>query len=455
MNRPVWILMAAATIVFFTSSFDIFLSVDLGPNLRIAQLFSLVLIVAALITRRLGLEMEMPLGATWLLVWCCVQIVFVPVAEFWQKSMAYCVWLGVDIALLFAMVNLFARDPARVRVLLKLYLASFVFVACFGIVQFVLPIIGGPALLVEQWWLPGRVPRVNGFSFEPSYYATYLIMGLACLGSLRRSRITEFRARRWTVAYLLLVVAMVLCSSRLGIAFVVVELAIEPVRRLWRIVRRPSLVLGFRVSAWKILLALAGIWAAQIGVEKGNRLVSLRSGHDKDSCHRHGPSWNGFALRGRAAGPLSGDTANHRGPSMDGAQSGRSDRGHCQLRGKRLQNFEESKRFEGQSVLAEVVAASGLPGSIPFFCFLIAYVAAPLRLARISSPFDAAWLRALVLSLVFEWAILEFNQNILRLYLWVHIAVLAMVFAAVRRQYGESGELGSLVAGYEPPNLLA
>jgi hypothetical protein len=123
--------------------------------------------------------------------------------------------------------------------------------------------------------------------------------------------------------------------------------------------------------------------------------------------------------------------------------------------GFRPQNFEETKRFEGQSTFAEVVAASGIPGSIPFFCFVVIYLVAPLKLARSASLYQAAWLRALVLSLAFEWAILQFNQNILRLYLWVHIAVLATVFAAVRRQYAELGESVSLVGGYASPNLLA
>jgi O-antigen ligase len=122
--------------------------------------------------------------------------------------------------------------------------------------------------------------------------------------------------------------------------------------------------------------------------------------------------------------------------------------------GIKPQNFEETKRFEGQSIFAEVVAASGIPGSIPFFCFIVIYLAAPLKLAHNASPFQAAWLRALVLSLIFEWAILQFNQNILRLYLWVHIAVLATVFAAARRQYFGPAESGSLVAGYGAPNLL-
>src|SRR5580658_8173487 len=122
MNRPIWFLTLAATVIFFTSSFDKFLSLDLGQNIRIAQLVSLVFIAAALITHRMGLAMEMPLGAPWLLAWCGIQLAFVPVAEFWQKSLAYWVWLVLNIALSFAMVNVFAGDFVRLQTLLKLYL---------------------------------------------------------------------------------------------------------------------------------------------------------------------------------------------------------------------------------------------------------------------------------------------------------------------------------------------
>ena len=151
MNRPYHFLVAAAAVVFFTSSFDLFLNINLGPNIRIAQLFALVLVAAALLTHRLGRTLEIPLGGLYLVAWCGVQLAFVPVAEFWQKSLAYCLWLALDIALSFTLVNLFAGDKGRLLLLLKLYLASYVFVAGFGIVQFVLPIADGPALLVEQW----------------------------------------------------------------------------------------------------------------------------------------------------------------------------------------------------------------------------------------------------------------------------------------------------------------
>jgi hypothetical protein len=455
MNRPAWILMLAASLIFFTSSFDKFLSLDVGPNIRIAQLVSLVLIAAALLTHRMGRSMELPLGAPWLLAWCGIQLAFVPVADFWQKSLAYCVWLVLNIALSFAMVNVFAENIVRLQTLLKIYLISFVFVASFGIIQFALPIAGGPALLVEQWWVPGSVPRVNGFSFEPSYFATYLIMGLVCLGSLRRSGVTEFRTRAWAFAYILMIIAMILCSSRIGIAFLILELSIRPLRSLAKIVRRPSLVLGFQVSGRKILIAAACVWVSYVAIAKAVDWF----GDDPETLQI---VVSGTGLLGTASHSVDereehfGDTlqsiADH--PWM-GSSLGGVTESIASYVGVKPQNFEETKRFEGQSVFAEVVAASGLPGSIPFFCFIVIYVAAPVNLARTAAPIQAAWLRALMLSLVFEWAILQFNQNILRLYLWVHIAVLATVFAAARRQYFGPDESVPLVAGYAAPNLLA
>jgi hypothetical protein len=455
LNRPIWILMFAAAVIFFTSSFDSFLSIDLGPNIRLAQLVSLVLVIAALLTHRMGLSLEMPLGAPFLLAWCGIQLAFVPVADFWQKSLAYCVWLVLNIALVFAMVNVFASNFVRLHTLLKLYLSSFVFAATFGIIQFILPIVGGPALLIEQWWIPGSVPRVNGFSFEPSYYATYLIMGLVSLGSLRRSGVTEFRTWAWTFSYLLMIIAMILCSSRIGIAFALLELSIQPLRFLAKIIRRPSLILGFHVSGKRFLIAAACVWITYIAIGKTIDWVS-------DDPETVRIIVSGTGLLGTAAHSVDereehfGDTleaiADH--PWMGSSLGGVTESVASHV-GFRPQNFEETKRFEGQSTFAEVVAASGIPGSIPFFCFVVLYIVSPLKLARTVSTYRAAWLRALVLSLVFEWAILQFNQNILRLYLWIHIAMLATVFAAVRSQYGEPVESLSLVGAYGSPNLLA
>jgi len=101
--------------------------------------------------------------------------------------------------------------------------------------------------------------------------------------------------------------------------------------------------------------------------------------------------------------------------------------------GEVIHSFEESKNFEGMSVFAEVLAASGVIGFIPFLGFFVTTIRKPLALARIAPPFYSSLLRGLVRSLVFAWAVLQFNQNVLRPYLWTHVAILATVFAATLR----------------------
>jgi NhaP-type Na+/H+ or K+/H+ antiporter len=106
--------------------------------------------------------------------------------------------------------------------------------------------------------------------------------------------------------------------------------------------------------------------------------------------------------------------------------------GIAELHGVKIRSFQDSKLYEGMAIFAEVLAASGVFGVVPFVIFLIAIVRKPLEAARLSSPEYAILLRALTRALVFELAVLQFNQNILRPYLWVHLAVLATVYAAAR-----------------------
>jgi hypothetical protein len=121
------------------------------------------------------------------------------------------------------------------------------------------------------------------------------------------------------------------------------------------------------------------------------------------------------------------------GRSLGGVSSAIAD-----LQGEKIQSFEASKDFEGMSVFAEALAASGVIGIIPFLAFLITTFAKPLRLARVASPFYSGLLFALVRSLFFAWMILQFNQNMLRPYLWTHLAILATVYAAALQSVAHS-----------------
>jgi hypothetical protein len=115
----------------------------------------------------------------------------------------------------------------------------------------------------------------------------------------------------------------------------------------------------------------------------------------------------------------------------------------AELHGEQISSFEESKQFEGMSIYAEVLAASGLLGVLPFIWFSIATARRPLLLARSATPFWAALLRASVRSLLCAWVILQFNQNILRPYLWVHIAILATIYSASVRSSDQTPTAGA------------
>ena len=112
------------------------------------------------------------------------------------------------------------------------------------------------------------------------------------------------------------------------------------------------------------------------------------------------------------------------GRSLGGVSSSIAD-----LHGQEIQSFGDLKQFEGMNVFAEVLAASGVIGVIPFVVFLVVTIRKPIRLARVMEPSYAGLLHGLVRSLFFAWAILQFNQNLLRPYLWVHLAILASVYA--------------------------
>ncbi len=426
--------MTIAGIIFFTCSFDVFLTFHLGPTIRIAQLFIVFLLIAALFKHKAGLTFSIPLGGLALVLWWFVQLAFLPVSAFWQKSLGYCLWLGLDIALAFAMVNLFTETRSALQRMMRLYLASFLFAACFGIVQFVLPLIGGPALLVQQWWKPDSIARANGFSYEPSYYATYLILGIVTLGSLRRSGTAAYRSWKWTVSYWTMILAVVLSSSRMGLLFVALDAATAPLSSVWKVIKRPRIALLYRMSSARIVLFLLLLCATGLAAWEslqwsirniatievlvggtglmgtGSYSVEERGDHLHDTLQvvRDHP------LMGRSLGGITETIAGFSGVTPT--------------------TFEESKEYEGQSIFAEVLAASGIPGSIPFFCFVAITILIPLRLAKYASPLSSAWLRALVRALIFEWVILQLNQNILRLYLWVHLAVLLTVFAGVKRE---------------------
>jgi hypothetical protein len=236
------IAMVAAILVMLTSSFDVFLVVQAGGTFRFCHLVTLILVAIAAL--RIASRGEIStLGALPLFAWWMVQLVFIPVTEFWVKSLAYCSWLLLDLALMVSFVQLFSGNTRVLVKLLNWYLYSFGIVALFGSLQFFLGLVGLPAPFAEEWWIPGRIVRVNGFSYEPSYFATYLLIGFVLIRALKP------QSRTIRIIFWLITIAIVLSSSRLGITFMLLDIVFSYLPKLSQVHRQPIRVRKIALAA--------------------------------------------------------------------------------------------------------------------------------------------------------------------------------------------------------------
>jgi hypothetical protein len=430
--------MVAAILILFTSSFDIFLVINVGGNYRFCQVVLTPLIGLGIIKTLWGNRLIPTLGSLWLLVWLLFQLAFIPATDFWPKSLGYCLWLLLNIGMMFSFVQLFSDDSRTVQILLKWYLYSFAFVAAFGLFQFTLPVFGLRSILITQWWIPGVLPRVNGFSYEPSYFACYLIIGFVLVSSLRRARSSLLTSAKLNWIYYLIGVSIIISSSRLGIVFLLIELFLgalaqwgsffSDLKRLRiRRSRVRSLILSLLMCTFVITL-LGGV----VTLLRRNPILLLMflNGTGVSDTAAHSVIQRENSLQETIAVFVQHPFI---GRSLGGISSA-----IAEYEGGRVRSFEEAKKIEGMAVFAEVLAASGVIGFIPFLGFLVVTIRNPLRLARVVPPFYSSTLRGLVRSLVFTWAILQFNQNVLRTYLWAHIAILVTVYAAALKTNRDS-----------------
>ncbi|MBV9265908.1 MAG: hypothetical protein JO061_07055, partial [Acidobacteriaceae bacterium] len=402
--------------ILFTSSFDIFLVVNAGGNYRFCQLALCPLILLSLIKVFRGQKIP-TLGLSFLVIWFFFQVLFIPSTTFWPKSVGYCLWLLLDTAMLFSFVQLFSENASTLKLLLRYYVYSFAFVAGFGIIQFVLPLLGLPGLLVTEWWIPGVLPRVNGFSYEPSYFASYLIIGFVFVGYLKRRQSTLLTPRTLAGIYYVTAIAIIVSSSRLGIVFLVLDVAISKLPPLVSFLRqirrgrviRPHIrpfVFSF-VSVAALLVASTGALTLLKNDPVLFFLFLNGTGIGDTAAHSIVERQNSFqqTLAVFAEHPLVGR-------SLGGLSSA-----IAEYEGNTIRSFDDAKTTDGMCVFAEVLAASGVIGFIPFLCFVLLTIRKPLLLARSAPPFHSAVLHGLVRSLIFVWAMLQFNQNVLRIYL--------------------------------------
>lgn len=160
-------------IILLTSSFDIFAVFEVaGMTFRISQIFALLGFFLLLFKGKIS----MPIGYQSLFIWILLQAIFVVRSPNIPIAVGYLFWLILDVLLIIFFQNSF-QSKSKVDRLLRLYIFSFVVIAMLGLLQWALSILGINFYLTQATFNGTRIPRLNGFTYEPSYYSTYLLPG--------------------------------------------------------------------------------------------------------------------------------------------------------------------------------------------------------------------------------------------------------------------------------------
>jgi hypothetical protein len=415
-------------ICLFTASCDLVLVFDVGGVLRLAQILMIIVVIGGLAKSAQSGTFLWPQGGMALVIWCATQVLFLPASIMPSIGVAYYLLLFFTIFGVFAVLQLYGRSD-YVESLMKIYLASYVFVGFFGLFQQISPALHLGTFFAQQWILPGKFPRINGFSYEPSYFATYMVMGWIMLLDLRASKAQITRSKKWKWFAFMLGAVMFLSTSRTAWLIMVVEgiarggpIALRASRREIAKLRLGYLRLPIPHFGILVLIGLvlgAGTAAAVAVSSVVDPTIFLNgTGLGNTSAHsvndRSGRTGDTFAVF--LEHPLMGQ-------SLTGV-AGRVAERH----GERFTTVEDLRMTWGFPVILEVLAASGVIGVIPFLWFFTAITVGNFRLIHRCWPEETAkWLRALVRAMIFECLILLGNQNLQREYLWFHVTMVVVV----------------------------
>lgn len=409
--------------IFVSASFDIFFNLNIGGfNFRFCYLASFAYILIYSLqkfkTRTFGF-----LGWLPFFIWFLFISAFVYNTPFLTRNIGYMAWLVFNLLVcyvLYTAPRLIERDR-----LIRLYIRSFFVLALCGVAQFLLSSVG-VHVLVTSWWRFNRFPRVNAFSYEPSYYASYLLIGFVLVYRLTFDKVYYFKRNTQHLILLAIGGAILLSTSRMGILFMVLILVWDFLKMLFRtVVTFKISKVNFLISS-VFLVSIISIIAVILTNDKlrarylsGTGIESTAS-HSKDIRLRQLTDVYVVFQKSPFVGYSLGGIA----PAI------------ARLRGDPCTDQKKVKEHEGLNIFLEVLAASGIIGFLFFVSWLYQLFKGNIlisrRLSKMGLSAESSLNAALKSALIAELLILMLSQNILRPYLWMLIGMVNSVYFSLK-----------------------
>ncbi len=342
-----------------------------------------------------------------------------PLSLFIERSAAYAVWTHGG-RTYHSHLRAVLCYPGQFHSLLRWFILSFVLLAAFGFLQFAVGF-AGIDLFVSEWWIPNKVARINGLSYEPSYYATYLVAGWVLSMYLVEKRAFGSSPRLVRAGAWFTSLALLLCTSRTGWIMMALWMLVRVGLFVSRTFTRGRLSV---VSTRRMVLSGAATAAcAVLALSFSDRLAS----------HVDDISWIGAGIG------LFGEASYSRDDRVDsfsttwqaflkhpvvGAGIGAVPIEIAAQKGAMVLSLDDAKANEGFSLVLEILASTGLIGGGLLGLFWLDVARAFRAVSRCANEFDRYALRGLAWSVAWISLAMFFNQNFLRLYIFVDIAIL-------------------------------
>ena len=353
-----------------------------------------------------------PLAFNALVIWGLFLVIWTPRTYDLGFSIGYTGWFLINVALIYFATQYYGYNRNHMDSMLRWYLNIYVAISAFGLIQLIVGIFGYN-ILVTQWWIAGKLPRLNGFSYEPSYYATYLITGWGMFAWLVERDVSLYSRRYTQLSFAVITSALILSSSRMAILVVAGYAIYYLVKNLIWI----ALNLKINVKFLKVVsFCVAGVVLFSL-------FITLTVGFSSLKFLLFGTGLGGTANHSATIrfGQLQ-DTINlikespFIGYGLGGIWS--------VIAAKRGLPVKE---VTGMNVTAEVLASTGLIGFPFYIIFISTLIFGSFKFLKKRHIYTEL-LAASGVGFVLLYLILQFNQSILRVYLWNHIAVMCILY---------------------------
>jgi len=384
-----------------------------------------------------------------LILFCFISVLSSLNSAFPFKSLVYSLWT-VFSSLTIVFLVWFARNNRlnNLNWLLKIYFYSYFVIAILGLYQILLAFLMGENTPYLRQWLyhDYNLARINLFSFEPSYFATYMLMGcfIWFILWIRNNDLIKYRG----IILSTVGIVLFLSSSRIGwigIIFIIAYGVVEFFGYFFIHKRSTKQNLKFFIY---FLMGVLFVTAALIYmINNPERFNFLFQGtglfNTADASYSMRFDRTIQTIKVFIDKPV--NIIFGVGPGGAGAYMvANPEKFHIYASG-----FAKLWSTEPNAIGAELLASVGIVGFIFFAWFVINIFKRLWNLYRnniLISKYRTICL-AMFWGLAIELLILQLNQNYLRPYLWLHIGI--SIAAINTLEYLLKNKTGSVIVSNE------